>query len=252
MISATGQLKYQKGFEPIPEGFVHVPFGDVEAVKRAISPKTAAIMVEVIQGEGGVRASPPGFIKKLRGLCDEHKLLLLIDEVQTGMGRTGTLFAFEQEDVLPDAISLAKALGNGIPIGAMLCREKHGASLTPGTHGSTFGGNPLAASVANAVWDVISDPALLRSIREKGDYFMSRARQLGERHPGKIAEVRGRGLLIGIETKEDSGAVVGRCREQGLLVNAAGDKTVRFAPPFIITRDELDEGLRLFESALSL
>ena len=248
-VTATGQTKYQKGFEPLPPGFLHVPYGELEAVKGAISPRTAAILVEPIQGEGGVRPAPEGFLRGLRALCDQHGLLLLVDEIQTGMGRTGKLFAFQHEDVRPDAISIAKALGNGIPIGAMLCSEAAGKSLPAGTHGSTFGGNLLAVEAAKATFRLIADPKMLQQVAEKGEYLLGQARQLLQKHPQRLVAVRGRGLLVGVEVTGDAGQVVTRCREGGLLVNLAGDRTVRFAPPFIVTREELDEGLRIFEAA---
>ncbi len=250
-VTATGQPKYHKGFEPLPAGFVHVPYGDLEAVRKAVGPSTAAILVEPIQGEGGVRMAPQGFIKALRQLCDERGLLLMVDEVQTGMGRTGKAFGFQHEGIQPDAISLAKALGNGLPIGAMLCSEAAGASLPTGTHGSTFGGNPVAASAANVVVRYVRDPQVLRDVQEKGEYFIARGRELQARLPTIIKDVRGRGLLMGIELHQEVAPAIARCREQGLLVNAAGEKTVRFAPPFIVTREELDEGLRILERVLT-
>jgi acetylornithine/N-succinyldiaminopimelate aminotransferase len=250
-VTATGQTKYQKGFEPLPTGFVHVPYGDLEAVRKAVGPRTAAILVEPVQGEGGVRSAPAGFLTALRALCDEHGLLLLIDEIQTGMGRTGKMFAFQHEGVRPDAISLAKALGNGLPIGAMLCSEALGKSLPSGTHGSTFGGNLITASAANVVVRKVMDPALLREVQEKGEYFLARARELQARLPAVIKEVRGRGLLIGVELFQDSAPVIARLREQGVLTNAAGEKTVRFAPAYVVTREELDEGLRVLERVLT-
>ncbi|HYV44390.1 MAG TPA: aspartate aminotransferase family protein [Myxococcaceae bacterium] len=250
-VTATGQTKYQKGFEPLPPGFLHVPYGELDAVRHAVTSHTAAVLVEPIQGEGGVRPAPEGFLRALRQLCDERGLLLLVDEIQTGMGRTGKLFAFQHEDVRPDAISMAKALGNGIPIGAMLCSESCGKSLSAGTHGSTFGGNLLAVEAAKATFKLIADPKLLQSVTEKGEYFQGQARKLLEQHPQHLAAVRGRGLLWGIEVKGDAGKVVARCRDLGLLVNLAGEKTVRFAPPFIVTREELDEGLRIFARALA-
>ncbi len=250
-VTATGQPKYHKGFEPLPQGFTHVPYGDLEAVRKAVGPHTAAILVEPIQGEGGVRPVPQGFLKALRALCDEKGLLLLVDEIQTGLGRTGKPFAFQHEDVRPDAISLAKSLGNGLPIGAMLCTEELGKSLVPGTHGSTFGGNLIAAAAANVVVRKVMDPAMLREVQEKGEYFLSRARELQARLPTVIKEVRGRGMLLGIELFQDSAAIVTRLREQGVLVNAAGEKTVRFAPAYIVTREELDEGLRILERVLT-
>jgi acetylornithine/N-succinyldiaminopimelate aminotransferase len=250
-VTATGQSKYQKGFEPLPAGFVHVPYGDLEAVRRVVGPSTAAILVEPIQGEGGVRMAPQGFLKALRELCDQHKMLLLVDEVQTGMGRTGKAFGFQHEGIQPDAISLAKALGNGLPIGAMLCSEETGKSLPSGTHGSTFGGNLVAATAANVVVRYIRDAQLMREVQEKGEYFITRGRELQTRLPTIIKDVRGRGLLMGIELNQEAAPVVARCREQGLLVNAAGEKTVRFAPAYTVTREELDEGLRILERVLT-
>lgn len=249
-VTATGQPKYQKGFEPLPQGFVHVPYGDVEAVKRAVGPRTAAVLVEPIQGEGGVRPAPEGFLQALRQITSQAGALLMIDEIQTGMGRTGKMFAFQHDEVRPDAISLAKALGNGLPIAAMLCTEETGKALVPGTHGSTFGGNPVAAAAANATFDLINDPQLLSAVREKGEHFLSQARALQARMPEKIAAVRGKGLLMGVELTSEAGPVVARCRELGLLVNLAGPMTVRFAPAYVVTAGELDEGLRILERSL--
>jgi len=250
-VAATGQPKYQKGFEPLPQGFVHVPYGDLDAVKKAVNPKTAAILVEPIQGEGGVMPAPAGFLKALRALCDEQGMLLLVDEIQTGMGRTGKMFAFQHEGIRPDAITLAKALGNGIPIGAMVCRDEWGKSLVPGTHGSTFGGNLLAAAAGNVVFNLIRDPKMLESVKQKGEHWLKGARALQAKLPEKITAVRGLGLLMGIEVAADASGVVARCRENGMLVNLAGEKTVRFAPPFIVTAEEIDEGLRIFEKSLA-
>lgn len=250
-VTATGQPKYHKGFEPLPAGFVHVPYGDLEAVRKAAGPSTAAILVEPIQGEGGVRMAPPGFLKALRQLCDERGMLLMVDEVQTGMGRTGKHFGFQHEGIQPDAISLAKALGNGLPIGAMLCSEAAGKSLTSGTHGSTFGGNLVAAAAANVVLRHIRDPKVLAEVQEKGEYFIARGRELQARLPTIIKDVRGRGLLMGIELNQEVAPIIGRLREQGLLVNGAGEKTVRFAPAYVVTREELDEGLRILERVLT-
>lgn len=249
-VTATGQPKYQKGFEPLPAGFLHVKYGDIEAVKRVMGPRTAAVLVEPVQGEGGVHSPPEGFLRALRELCDQNGVLLMVDEIQTGMGRTGKMFAFQDEGIRPDAISLAKALGNGIPIGAMLCRDDIGKSLVPGTHGSTFGGNLLACAAANVTVRLIRDPRMLEGVREKGEHFLAGARALQKKHPSKIAAVRGRGLLIGIELTSEAAPVLARLREKGVLANAAGEKTVRFAPPFVVTREEIDEGLRVLESAL--
>lgn len=249
-LTATGQPKYQKGFEPLPAGFRHVPYGDLEAVRKALTAQTAAVLVEPIQGEGGVRAAPKGFLTGLRKLCDEQGLLLLVDEVQTGMGRTGRFFGFQHEGIRPDAISVAKALGNGLPIGAMLCREELGKSLPSGTHGSTFGGNLVAAAAAVALTRIVRRKELLARVSELGAYLLAKAGELQARSAGKIAAVRGQGLLVGIEVAGDAAEVVARCRQGGLLVNLAGEKTVRFAPAFVVTEAELDEGLGIFERAL--
>jgi acetylornithine/N-succinyldiaminopimelate aminotransferase len=248
-VTATGQPKYQKGFEPLLPGVVHVPYGDLEAVKRAVGPHTAAILVEPMQGEGGVRSAPEGFLRALRALADEEGIFLLVDEVQTGIGRTGKMFAFQHEGIRPDAFSLAKGIANGLPIGAMVCTEQTGKALAPGTHGSTFGGNPVSAAAAVATIRLASDPRLLAANREKGDHFVSRGKAMQARHPGVVKDVRGRGLLLGVELSYEAGPVVARCRERGVLTNLAGERTVRFAPPYIVTLDELDEGLRVLEDA---
>ena len=249
-LSATGQAKYQQGFEPLPQGFINIPFGDLGAVESAIDSTTAAILVEPIQGEGGVRSGPLKFLQGLRALTLKHGLLLLVDEIQTGIGRTGKMFAFQHEAISPDAISMAKALGNGLPIGAMACTEEVGASLGPGTHGSTFGGNPVACAAANAVVSIVDSPAFLTSVQEKGEFFRQGLRVLQAEHPSKIVTVRGQGLLVGLEMTGDVSGPIGLARDEGLLVNAAGEKTVRFAPPLNISYDELEEGLALLGRAL--
>jgi acetylornithine/N-succinyldiaminopimelate aminotransferase len=249
-LTATGQPKYQAGFEPLPAGFRHLPYGDLAAVKAAIGPATAAILVEPIQGEGGVRPAPEGFLKALRALCDEKGLLLLIDEVQTGIGRTGKPFAFQHEGIVPDAFSLAKALGNGLPIGAMVCSDAVSKALPSGTHGSTFGGNPVAAAAANVTFALCTDPKMLDEVASKGRHFMELARAIGAKKPDLVKDVRGKGLLVGVEVGVPAADVVARCRQNGLLVNLAGEKTVRFAPPFIVTREQLSEGISLFERSL--
>ena len=249
-VTATAQPKYQKGFEPLPEGFRYAPMGDLEAVRRLVSPKTAAILVEPIQGEGGVKPAPPGFLAALRELCTREGLLLMIDEVQTGIGRTGRPFAFQHDGILPDAFSLAKSLGNGLPIGAMVCNEEVARALPSGTHGSTFGGNPVAAAAGIATWDLAMTDEMLQAISEKGAYFQELGRELMGRHPDRVKAVRGRGLLWGIEVTGSAAELVARCRENGLLLNLAGDVTVRFAPAYITTSTELAEGLAIFERSL--
>ncbi len=249
-VAATGQPKYQAGFEPLMPGFKHVPYGDLAAVEKAIGPNTGAILVEPIQGEGGVKAAPPGFLKALRKLCDEKKLLLLIDEVQTGFGRTGKVFAFQHEGILPDGFSLAKSLGNGLPIGAMVCTGEAAKALPSGTHGSTFGGNLVAAAAASVAFDLACSPEALKEVDRKGAFVLEKARALMARHPDLVKDVRGKGLLFGLEVAGPAADVIARCRANGLLVNAAGDKTVRFAPAFVATDAQLSEGLELFEKSL--
>ena len=249
-VTATGQPKYQKGFEPLPAGFLHVPYGDLGAVRRAVGQRTAAVLVEPIQGEGGVRPAPEGFLASLRQLCDEVGALLLVDEVQTGMGRTGRMFAFQHAGIRPDGFSLAKSLGNGLPIGAMVCTEEAGRALQPGTHGSTFGGNPVTAAAGLATVTLASDPGVLASNRALGEYFLAALRALQAERPSEVVEARGLGLLIGVELALDPGPVVGRMRELGVLCNLAGERTIRFAPSFLVTRGEIDQGVEALRRAL--
>jgi acetylornithine/N-succinyldiaminopimelate aminotransferase len=249
-LSATGQAKYHKGFEPMLPGMVHVPYGDLAAVASAITERTAAVLVEPIQGEGGVRVAPPGFLEGLRALCDRCGLLFMLDEVQTGMGRTGTLFAFQAEGVRPDAISLAKALGNGIPIGAMLCTEEAGRALGPGTHASTFGGNLLAAAAACATFDIVNRPETLANCRAMGERLIGLLRRLASELPEKVRDVRGRGLLVGVELSFEATKAVTRCRELGLIINAASETVARFAPALIVTEAQIDQAFALFSQAL--
>jgi acetylornithine/N-succinyldiaminopimelate aminotransferase len=249
-LTATAQPKYQAGFEPLPQGFRHVPYGDLDAVRKAIGPHTGAILVEPIQGEGGVRVAPAGFLKGLRALCDEKGLLLMIDEVQTGFGRTGKTFAFQHEGIVPDAFSLAKSLGNGLPIGAMVCTEEAAKALPSGTHGSTFGGNLVAAAAANVAFDLACSEAAMAETTRKSAKMFELARAVQARNPGKVKDVRGKGLLMGLEIEGGAADVVARCRANGLLVNMAGEKTARFAPAFVATDEQLAEGLSLFEKSL--
>lgn len=249
-VTATAQPKYQAGFEPLPPGFLYAPMGDIEAVKKLVGPHTAAILIEPIQGEGGVRSAPEGFLKALRVLCDAHGLLLLIDEVQTGVGRTGKPFAFQHEGILPDAFSLAKSLGNGLPIGAMVCSDVVSNALPSGTHGSTFGGNPVCAAAACATWDLATAPQMLAEISAKGAFLHEQGTALMTRRPDRVKAIRGKGLLFGIEVDSGAADVLARCRQNGLLLNLAGEKTIRFAPAYICTREQLAEGLAIFERSL--
>jgi acetylornithine/N-succinyldiaminopimelate aminotransferase len=249
-VTATAQPKYQAGFEPLPGGFRYAQMGDLEGVKRLVGPATAAILVEPIQGEGGVRPAPAGFLKALRELCDANGLLLLIDEVQTGIGRTGKPFAFQHDGIIPDAFSLAKSLGNGLPIGAMVCTDEAGKALPSATHGSTFGGNLVACAAAIATWDIACDPKTLQETVEKGEHLRALASALKARHPKRVIDVRGKGLLFGIEVDAGAADVLARCRSNGLLANLAGEKTIRFAPSYLVTREQLAEGLAIFEASL--
>lgn len=249
-VTATAQPKYQVGFEPLPQGFRYAQMGDLEGVKKLVGPTTAAILVEPIQGEGGVKPAPAGFLKALRELCNAHGLLLLIDEVQTGIGRTGKPFAFQHEGVVPDAFSLAKSLGNGLPIGAMVCSDEAGKALPSATHGSTFGGNLVACAAAIATWDIACDPATLLETVAKGEHLRALALAIKARHPQRVIDVRGRGLLFGIELDQAAADVLARCRGNGLLANLAGEKTIRFAPSYLVTREQLAEGLAIFEASL--
>ncbi len=249
-VTATAQPKYQAGFEPLPQGFKYAQLGDLEGVKKLVGPTTAAILVEPIQGEGGVKPAPEGFLKALRELCDATGVLLLIDEVQTGIGRTGKPFAFQHHGVTPDAFSLAKSLANGLPMGAMICSDEVGKALPSGTHGSTFGGNLVAAAAAIATWDIATAPSTLQENEAKGEYLRGLALELQKRHPERIKEVRGRGMLFGIELDQGAADVLARCRANGLLANLAGEKTIRFAPSYLVTREQLAEGLAIFERSL--
>ncbi|MFZ0927890.1 MAG: aspartate aminotransferase family protein [Syntrophobacteraceae bacterium] len=239
-LSATGQSKIHKGFEPLVEGFVHVDFNSVSAVEAAITDKTCAVMVEPVQGEGGLNFPAPGYFRDLKALCKERKLLLIFDEVQSGLGRTGSLFAYEQEDVTPDIMTLAKALANGLPMGAMLATDELAGAFTPGSHASTFGGGPLVASAALATLRVISEPAFLGKVRETGAYFISRLQELKERY-SFIKDVRGRGLIVGLELAVPGAKFVLKCLERGAIINCTHNTVLRFVPPLIAGRSEIDE-----------
>ncbi len=248
-LAAGGQKKYLDGFGPVVEGFDQVPFGDLEAVKRAIGPETAAILIEPIMGEGGVRVVPPEFLRALRALCDQHGLLLIFDEVQTGMGRTGELFAYQHTGVTPDIMSLAKALGGGFPVGACLATAEAGKGMTAGTHGSTFGGNPLAMAAGNAVLDVMLAPGFFEHVRRMSLLLKQKLAEIKDRFPSVIAEVRGEGLLVGLRAVVPSGELVDALRAEKVMAVAAGDNVVRLLPPLIVSEAEIAEGVRRLERA---
>jgi acetylornithine/N-succinyldiaminopimelate aminotransferase len=248
-LAAGGQKKYLEGFGPVVEGFDQVPFGDLDAVKKAIGPETAAILAEPIQGEGGVRVNTNQFLKSLRALCDQHGLLLIFDEVQTGMGRTGELFAYQRTGVEPDVMSLAKALGAGFPVGAFLTTKEAGKGMLPGTHGSTFGGNPLAMAAGNATLDVMQEDGFLHHVRQIGLLFKQRLAEIKDRFPGVVSEVRGEGLMLGVRCVMPNGQLVDALRDEHMLAVGAGDNVVRLYPPLIISEAEVGEAMGMLERA---
>jgi acetylornithine/N-succinyldiaminopimelate aminotransferase len=248
-IAATGNKKYLEGFGPSVDGFDQVPFGDLEAVKKAIGPQTAAILIEPIQGEGGVRVVPHTFLRALRKLCDDNGLLLVFDEVQTGIARTGELFAYQRTGVTPDIMALAKALGGGFPIGACLGTKDASKGMTAGTHGSTFGGNPLAMAVANAVLDEVTAPGFLEHVRDTSLLLKQRLAELKDRYASVIAEVRGEGLLMGLRMIPPASEMVDELRAEKMLTVAAGDNVVRLLPPLIIGEHEVSECIARIDRA---
>jgi len=249
-ITATGQPKYQEGLDPLPPGFPKVPFGNAEAVGDMITDRTAAVLVEPIQAEGGVRVPPEGYLKKLRKICSDAGVLLIYDEVQTGMGRTGRLFAYEHEDAPPDIMTLAKALGGGVPIGCMLATEDAAAAFTPGSHAATFGGNPLVCAAANAVMDVMTADGFMKKVQKKAAYLEKALESVARALPG-AGELRGRGMLWGIELEGEASPLVKAALEKGLLVGAAGGNVLRFAPPLVVTRGQIDEMKAVMEEVAS-
>jgi acetylornithine/N-succinyldiaminopimelate aminotransferase len=248
-LAAGGQKKYLDGFGPVVEGFDQMPFGDLDATRRTIGPATGAILIEPIMGEGGVREVPPEFLRALRRLCDEHGLLLMFDEVQTGMGRTGRLFAYQHSGVEPDVMALAKALGGGFPIGACLATAEAAKGMTAGTHGSTFGGNPLAMAAANAVLDVVLEPGFLDRVRRTGLLLKQRLAEIKDRYPTVIAEVRGEGLLVGLRAIPPCGELVDELRAEKMITAAAGDNVVRLLPPLIVSEEEVAEAVSRIDRA---
>ncbi len=250
-IAAGGQKKYLEGFGPKAEGFDQVAFGDHEAMRAAVTPETAAILIEPIQGEGGIRAVPNQCLRGLRELCDEQGILLIFDEVQTGVGRTGKLFAHEWSGVTPDIMTVAKGIGGGFPLGAILATEAAGKGLAAGTHGTTFGGNPLAMAVGNAVLDIVLAPGFLENVQSVARFMMQRLAELRDRHPRVLAEIRGSGLMLGLRTVVPNGDFVAAARAQKLLTIAAGDNVVRLLPPLTITEAEAAEAITRLDAACS-
>jgi acetylornithine aminotransferase/acetylornithine/N-succinyldiaminopimelate aminotransferase len=249
-VTATAQEKYHHGFEPLPGGFKYVAFNDLKALERAIDSRTAGVLVEPIQGEGGVIVPDEGYLPGLRKLCDEAGILLILDEIQTGMGRTGKLWAYEHSGVAPDIMTVAKALANGVPIGATLATEDVAGVFTPGTHGSTFGGNPLATAVGVTVFSTLIEDKLAERAGRVGKLLLQGLEAVRVKHPKAVKEVRGRGLLVGLDLVPPVGDVVAACRERGLLVLTAGDNTLRLAPALIVAEKEVAEACAIIDTAL--
>ncbi len=241
-LTATGQEKFQKGFEPLVPGFKYVPFNNIEALKNAITDKTCAIILEPIQGEGGVKLPSDDYLKKVSQICKEKNLLLILDEVQTGMGRTGKLFAYEHYGIKPDIMTLAKGLGGGVPIGALLTTDKIASAFEPGNHASTFGGNPLVCSAAVATLEtILEDGYLLDHCRRMGKHFIEKLEKIRGKYPEIVYEVRGKGLMIGMELTIDGAPIVQSCLERGFLINCTAGNVLRFTPPLIIKEEEIDK-----------
>jgi acetylornithine aminotransferase len=238
-LSATGQAKVREGYDPVLEGFDFVPFNDIEALKEMIRPQTCAVICEPIQGEGGIRTPKEGYLESLRHICDKNGILLIFDEIQTGMGRTGKLFAYQHFGIEPDIMTLAKALGNGLPIGAMLAREKMARAFQPGSHASTFGGTPLVTAAALEVVQTLFRENIIDHCLETGNYFKSRLLWLKDRH-GSVEDVRGMGLLLGMKINREGASIVNSCMQKGFLINCVQENILRFIPPLIIKKEDID------------
>lgn len=250
-LTATGQEKFQKGFEPLMPGFRYVPFNDINSLRKAINKNTCAIMLEPIQGEGGVRIPSEDYLKDLRKMCDELDILLILDEVQTGMGRTGKLFAYEHYDIKPDIMTLAKGLGGGVPIGAILATDKVASAFKPGNHASTFGGNPLVCAAAIATLEtILEDGFILDHCERMGEYFLHRLKELKSIYPDLIVDVRGKGLLVGMEINGDGTSIVNACMERGILINCTAGNVLRFTPPLIVEKKDIDRLIDVLEEVI--
>lgn len=249
-ISATGQDAVRKGFTPVVPGFRYVPFGDIEAMRMAVTSEVCAVMLEPVQGEGGINVAPPGYLKTVRQMCDEHNLLLIFDEVQVGCGRTGKLFAYQHDDVAPDIMTLAKAMAGGAPIGAMVATEKAASAFTPGSHGSTFGGNPLVSAAALATMDVLLHEGVLENCVEMGNYLRQSLEQLSSKYTC-CGEVRGRGLILGLQLDIEGAPLVTAALKKGLLINCTAGKVLRFVPPLIVNKGEIDHAIEILDQVFT-
>ncbi len=249
-VTATGQDKFSKPFKPVPPGFKYVPYNNIKAMEDAIGDDTCAIMLEIVQGEGGVNVIDKEYVKAVEKLCHDNNILLIIDEVQTGIGRCGSLFAYQQYGIKPDIMSLAKGLGGGFPIGATLATDKVSGGFEPGDHGSTFGGNPLACAAANAVIEIIEEEELIENSKKMGQYTIDKLNALKEKYEF-IVDVRGLGLLIGIELSRNGGDIVDKMRDKGVLINCTADKVLRLAPALIINEENIDTMVQVLDEVLS-
>lgn len=249
-ITATAQPKYHAGFEPLPQGFVYVPFNDLAAVEDAMDDETAAVIIEPIQGEGGINVADDDYLEGLAGLCDENGVVLIFDEVQTGMGRTGEYFGYQHSGVVPDIMTMAKSLGGGAAIGAIAAKPEVAAAMVPGSHASTFGGNPLACAAGLGVFEAIEEEGLIENTRKMGAYLRGKLEALGEKY-AFVKEIRGRGLMLGMELSMPGGTIVSRCFEKGLNINCTHDTVLRVMPAMIVTRDEIDRAVEIMDRSFA-
>lgn len=250
-LTATAQPKYQAGYEPLPQGFTYIDYNDIAALEDAISDKTCAVVLEPIQGEGGVNVPADDYLQKVRTLCDKHGALLIFDEVQTGVGRTGKMFAYEHFGIKPDIVTMAKGLAGGVPIGAFIASDKVASVFHPGDHGSTFGGNPLACAAANAVIDTIEQDNLLANVTEVGAYLMDKIAQLGAKYPAIIRSVRGKGFMVGVELTREGRGIVEACLAKKLIINCTAGNVLRLVPSLTIGKQEVDTMIQILDEVLS-
>ena len=254
-LTATGQPKYHKGFEPLPAAFDYVHYNDIDELEQLMSDKTCAVMLETIQGEGGVYPPKNDYLKRVRELCNQHRALLILDEIQAGIGRSGKFFAYENYGLKPDIVTLAKGLAGGVPIGAFIVTEEVAQAFKPGDHGTTFGGNPLACAAANVVLDTVPKPEFLNHVVEIGNYFRNRLGELQAKYPTLITEVRGEGLILGAElspsNKKTGSEIVAACMERGAIINCTAGKVLRFVPPLIIEKNHVDEVIDILDDVLA-
>lgn len=251
-LTATGQTHYQHGYEPLPAGFTYVPYNDTAALARAMSPRTCAVMLEAIQGEGGINVPDDNYLPAVRRLCDQYGAVLICDEIQAGMGRTGKMFAYSHFGVQPDIVTMAKGLGGGVPIGALLAREEVARAFQPGDHGTTFGGNPLACAAAHATLDVMAQEKLPQHAAAVGEYFLAQLKGLQQKYPAVITAVRGKGLMVGMELAGYGPEIVLEVMQRGALINCTAGKVLRFVPPLIIQREHVDEMVAILDAALAV